>query len=158
MTTSYHRISGEHLADHLIYLSSLLPLPRPLSVLPSRCSCTTHCCRRLRVAIPHSIAVAAVPSIAIAVTIAIAPSIAIIAITLLSLHVLQMLLRDQSPSRHRRVAVVQTIASTFAVAVAPSIAVHHRCRCIAIAIAVAVIATAVAVAIAIAATTTARFC
>jgi hypothetical protein len=82
MAMSYCRISGDHLADHLIYLFLLLLLPRPLPSLPSHRSCATH--RRCHpcVAILPSIAVDAVLSIAIAATVAIVPSIAIIAVAL----------------------------------------------------------------------------
>ena len=152
MAMSYPHISGDHLADHRIYLSLPSPSPRPLPLLPPRCSCATHFCCCPRVAIPPSIAVAAVLSIAIAITAAVAPSIAITAVPLPSLHVLQMLLRHQSPSRCRCVAVVPTITSAFAITVAPSIAVHQQCRCVAVAF------VAAAAAVAIAVTTTAHFC
>ena len=145
MATSYHRISGDHLADHLIYLSLPSPLPRPSPLLPTRCSCAIHCCCHPRVAIQPYTAVAAVPSIAIAITVTIAPSIAVVAVVLPSLHVLQMLSRRQSPPHCRCIAVVPTIPSTAAIAVAPSIAVHHRCHCVAAAIAVFTAAVAVAI-------------
>ena len=155
MATSYHRISGDHLADHLIYLSLVSLSPRPSSSSPLRHSCAIHCCCHPRIAIPPYIAVSAVPSIAIAITVAVAPSIAVIAIALPSLYVLQMLLRRQLPLRRRCIAIVPIIASTVAIAVAPSIAVHHRCRCVVIAVAIFTAAVAVAI---LAAATTARFC
>jgi hypothetical protein len=125
MAMSYHCISGDHLTDHLIYLSLPLPLPRPLPLSPLHCSCAIHCRRHPPVAIPPYIAVATVPSIAIAVTVAVAPSIAVIAVALLLLHVLQVLSCRQSLLRCRCIAVVPTIASNTAIAVALSIAVHH---------------------------------
>ena len=121
MATSYHRISGDHLADHLIR-------PSLLSPLLLHCSCAIHCRCHSRIAILPYITVAAAPSIAIAVAVAVAPSIAIIAVTLPSLHVLQMLLRCQSPPCCHCIVVVPTIASSVAIAVALSITVHHRCR------------------------------
>ena len=109
VATSYHRISGDHLADHLIYLSSPSPLHCPSPSLPLHPSCAIHCRPHPCVATLPSIAVTTVSSITIVVTIAITLSIAV----------------HRRHCHHIAVAPCITDAVTSSIAIAPP----SHCRC-----------------------------